>query len=186
MYKDFKDYYSLLEIEFSASEAEIKTAYRKKARDYHPDLHPEETAYYTGLFQEITEAYETLSDPEKKMTYDFRYRQMVLGQGPQYEYYEDDTPENTTQYKHTYTRRFEGSFPVVRILVLGLLAFQLYRAVSQTAEVEPARYSGPPMTAPAQQPITQDFQNLLEHNSAANRDSVVAQDSVLFMPVTHP
>ncbi len=186
MYKDFKDYYSALEIGFDASDATIKAAYRKMARTYHPDLHPDETDYYTGLFQEVTEAYETLSDPERKASYDYRYRQMVLGEGPQYEYYVDDTPEDTTVYQHKYTHTGKNKIWAIRILIIALVTFQLFRAVSQTAEVEPdTSYRRPLMRTPVSQPDSKGIQYLLEHSSTTDPGSV-PKDSLLFTPVTHP
>lgn len=66
---EFIDYYKILEIQTTASEAEIKTAYRKLARKYHPDLNPnDENA--KKKFQQINEANEVLSDPEKRKKYD--------------------------------------------------------------------------------------------------------------------
>lgn len=66
---EFIDYYKILEIQTTASEADIKTAYRKLARKYHPDLNPnDENA--KKKFQLINEANEVLSDPEKRKKYD--------------------------------------------------------------------------------------------------------------------
>lgn len=64
-----KSFYEILGVNKDASADEIKTAYRKLARQYHPDLHPgdEEAA---NKFKEISEAYETLSDPKKREEYD--------------------------------------------------------------------------------------------------------------------
>src|SRR3954470_4020240 len=66
---DFIDYYKILEIEKTATEAEIKKAYRKLARKYHPDLNPND-ASAKKKFQQINEANEVLSDPEKRKKYD--------------------------------------------------------------------------------------------------------------------
>jgi len=66
---EFIDYYNILEIQKSATEADIKAAYRKLARKYHPDLNPsDENA--KKKFQQINEANEVLSDPEKRKKYD--------------------------------------------------------------------------------------------------------------------
>lgn len=66
---EFIDYYKILEITSAASEADIKSAYRKLARKYHPDLNPnDENA--KKKFQQINEANEVLSDPEKRKKYD--------------------------------------------------------------------------------------------------------------------
>lgn len=66
---EFIDYYKILEVDKSASEAEIKKAYRKLARKYHPDLNPND-ANAKKKFQQINEANEVLSDPEKRKKYD--------------------------------------------------------------------------------------------------------------------
>lgn len=66
---EFIDYYKILEVTKSASEADIKKAYRKLARKYHPDLNPNNKEA-EKKFKEINEAYEVLSDPEKRKKYD--------------------------------------------------------------------------------------------------------------------
>src|ERR1044071_4013633 len=66
---EFIDYYKILELDKSASEADIKKAYRKLARKYHPDLNPND-ANAKKKFQQINEANEVLSDPEKRKKYD--------------------------------------------------------------------------------------------------------------------
>ncbi|MGQ9473254.1 MAG: DnaJ domain-containing protein, partial [Candidatus Caldatribacteriaceae bacterium] len=66
---EFKDYYQILGIGRNATEKEIKRAYRKLARQYHPDLNPANKEA-ERKFKEINEAYEVLSDPEKKRRYD--------------------------------------------------------------------------------------------------------------------
>jgi curved DNA-binding protein len=65
----FIDYYQILGVPKGAEEAEIKKAYRKLARQYHPDLNPNDEGV-KKKFQEINEAHEVLSDPEKRKKYD--------------------------------------------------------------------------------------------------------------------
>ena len=66
---DFKDYYQILGISKDADAEEIKRAYRKLARKYHPDLNPGDKSA-EAKFKEINEAQEVLSDPEKRSKYD--------------------------------------------------------------------------------------------------------------------
>jgi curved DNA-binding protein len=66
---EFIDYYKILELPKSATEKEIKAAYRKLARKYHPDLNPNNKES-EKKFKEINEANEVLSDPEKRKKYD--------------------------------------------------------------------------------------------------------------------
>jgi curved DNA-binding protein len=61
----FIDYYKILGIDKKASQDDIKKAYRKLARKYHPDLNPNDKES-NKKFQEINEANEALSDPDKK------------------------------------------------------------------------------------------------------------------------
>ena len=69
----YKDYYEILGVKRDAKEAEIKSAYRKLARKYHPDVNKEKGA--EEKFKDINEAYEVLGDKEKRQRYD------MLGSG---------------------------------------------------------------------------------------------------------
>jgi len=66
----YKDYYALLGVPKNAPEKDIKSAYRKLARKWHPDANPENQKEAEERFKEISEAYEVLGDPEKRKKYD--------------------------------------------------------------------------------------------------------------------
>ena len=66
---DKRDYYEVLGVAKGASDDEIKKAFRKKAKMYHPDLHPDDKTA-EEKFKEVNEAYEVLSDKDKKARYD--------------------------------------------------------------------------------------------------------------------
>lgn len=69
MPEEKRDYYEVLGVSKGASDDEIKKAYRKTAKKYHPDLHPDDPEA-EAKFKECNEAYEVLSDPQKKARYD--------------------------------------------------------------------------------------------------------------------
>ncbi|MBM3149043.1 MAG: J domain-containing protein [Chloroflexi bacterium] len=87
-----KDYYAVLGVGRSAADKDIKQAYRRLARRYHPDVNPGDKAA-EAKFKEVNEAYEVLSDPEKRRKYDqfgdkwqFADQFAKAGRGAQYDF----------------------------------------------------------------------------------------------------
>lgn len=75
-----RDYYDILGVSKTASDAELKAAYRKQAMQWHPDRHRADKKTAEDKFKEINEAYEVLSDPQKKAAYD-QYGHAAFQQG---------------------------------------------------------------------------------------------------------
>ena len=90
---DRPDYYKVLGVSKDATEKDIKTAYRRLARKYHPDVNPGEKSA-KGRFKEIGEAYEVLSDPAKRKRYD------TLGPDWQQQYAGAGAPGGTRTYTY--------------------------------------------------------------------------------------
>ena len=74
----YKDYYEILGVTRGADAEEVKRAYRKLARKYHPDVSKEKNA--ENKFKELQEAYEVLRDPDKRAAYDHLGRDYRTGQ----------------------------------------------------------------------------------------------------------
>lgn len=104
----FIDYYQTLGVAKNASEKDIKNAYRKLARKYHPDLNPNDTEA-NKKFQQLNEANEVLSDPEKRKKYD-QYGENWQ-RGEEYAEYERQQKQNRQQhgaYSGAHASSFEG------------------------------------------------------------------------------
>lgn len=76
---DFKDYYKVLGVTRDASPDDIKKAFRKAARKYHPDINPSADA--EAKFKDVNEAYEVLKDPDRRAAYDQLGQEPPQGQG---------------------------------------------------------------------------------------------------------
>ncbi len=94
---DFIDYYKVLELSKTATADDIKKAYRKLARQYHPDTNPN-NAGANKKFQEINEANEVLSDPEKRKKYDKYGKDWQHG----------DAYEQQARQQRQYGNQFDG------------------------------------------------------------------------------
>jgi curved DNA-binding protein len=100
---DFKDYYAVLGVPPDADEQAIKKAYRKLARQYHPDVNPGDKKA-EERFKEINEAYEALSDPERRRKYDHlrdQYQRWQQHGGGEFDWGPWQTAPGQTVYTYT-------------------------------------------------------------------------------------
>lgn len=104
-----KDYYEILGIKKSASADEVKSSFRKLARQYHPDSHPDisgnEKKAMEEKFKDVSEAYEVLSDPQKRSMYDNTGR-VEFGPGRQDFNWQDFT--HFSDFEDIFNRIFGG------------------------------------------------------------------------------
>ena len=113
---DYKDYYKVMGLSKDASEKDIKMAYRRLARKYHPDLNKEANA--EEKFKELGEAYEVLKDPEKRKVYDqysvdWNARQQGQSSTRQASW-EDLYDNGNAQYSHDFFESLFGGSPHFR------------------------------------------------------------------------
>ncbi len=101
----FIDYYTVLELDKSASEADIKKAYRKLARKMHPDLNPTDKQAQTK-FQAINEANEVLSDPVKRKKYDRFGKDWEQGEA----FEQQRKSQQTSRGSHAFTNENDSDF----------------------------------------------------------------------------
>src|SRR5665648_245014 len=112
----FLDYYKILGIEKAATTQEVKKAYRKLARKFHPDLNPNDEGANRN-FQQINEANEVLSDPEKRKKYDQYGKDWAHAEefekAKQYQHQPSDNVTNGyqgTQFEGNFSDFFESMF----------------------------------------------------------------------------
>ncbi|MGE3317873.1 MAG: DnaJ C-terminal domain-containing protein [Candidatus Berkiella sp.] len=155
---EFKDYYKVLGVTPETSEQDIKRAFRKLARQYHPDVSKEPDA--SNRFKEINEAWEVLKDPKKRAEYDklrtggWESAQQGFRQ-PQTDFYSGDHPEDyafagegnfSDFFEHIFGRRAEATpqHPRKGRDIHAKITIPLetaYRGGTQTVQLESGRQS---------------------------------------------
>ncbi|MFQ5613866.1 MAG: DnaJ domain-containing protein, partial [Anaerolineae bacterium] len=110
---EYKDYYKILGVSRNAGEQQIKKAYRKLARQYHPDVNPN-NPQAEAKFKDINEAYEVLSDPGKRGKYDqfgtyWQRFQRMGGQSQDFDWSRWAAPGRGTAHRMV-NREFEQLF----------------------------------------------------------------------------
>ena len=112
-----RDPYEVLGVSRGASEDEIKQAYRRLAKQYHPDLHPGDAACAKKM-NEINEAYDLLKNPQAYQAYRQQQQQSAYQHGSR-----SDQNEQNTQYQWTYRRPRSGG--IFRKIIGAYLLLQL-------------------------------------------------------------
>ncbi|MDB4542674.1 DnaJ domain-containing protein [bacterium] len=102
---EFKDYYQILGVQDDADPKAIKTAYRKLARKYHPDMNPDEGA--EARFKEVAEAYEVLKDEQKRAEFDELRR---YGSRSQQDFQAPPGWQSSAQADRQQAEQFQGDF----------------------------------------------------------------------------
>jgi curved DNA-binding protein CbpA len=98
--KQHTDYYRILEIDRQATPEEIKHAFRRQAKRYHPDKNPGQEQFAERMFRRICVAYETLRDDEQKFRYDLTLKSVQYGQEMENAYLERLRRTRQTRYKY--------------------------------------------------------------------------------------
>lgn len=101
-----RDYYEVLGVSKTVTDKEIRAAYRKLARKYHPDLNPGDKAA-EAKFKEIQGAYDVLADAEKRKKYD------IYGHAWEHAGQQQPGPGPRPSYRSTYTRTAPGGGPTI-------------------------------------------------------------------------
>ena len=128
-----RDYYEVLGVSRDASEEEIKKAFRKKAMRYHPDHNPGKETWANKKLQGIIEAYEVLSDPERRRLYDYR-----LATGGQFTYRSPvrrKSAKSTVQYMVD-IMRYPAAPRWVRTVAFGYVFLNYFFKENRKAEQE--------------------------------------------------
>ncbi|XP_074857702.1 dnaJ homolog subfamily B member 2-like [Carettochelys insculpta] len=132
------EYYEVLGVPRNASSDDIKKAYRKAALKWHPDKNPENKEHAEQKFKEIAEAYEVLSDKEKRDIYDRYGKDGLMGAGPGGSQADTGVPEFTFTFRsaHDVFREFFGGRDPFAELFDEMLPFSELRGAGP-------RHSGP-------------------------------------------
>ena len=119
-----QDYYELLGVSKKANAKDIRTAFRKLARKYHPDLNPGDKSS-EEKFKQLQEAYDVLSDSKKRQMYD------------QYGFYSDNIPPGGPGGGHT-SRTAKASISILAALILA--AARARKAATQASAISSANF----------------------------------------------
>lgn len=117
---EWKDYYKILGVSADSTETEIKTNFRKKAKEYHPDINPN---INPELLQDLNEAYEILHDVNKRRNYDIEYKNRLNNANKSYSSYKE-------KYNLYYENKYEeikSKLSVYRILYKSILEERDFR-----------------------------------------------------------
>jgi hypothetical protein len=165
-----RDFYYILGADNTATTAEIKEAYRKLSKKFHPDLNPDDE-YFESRFREIQEAYEVLSDPTRRNRYDNALNQFKNNSGeykPPRQTYK--APSSTGKSK---TRGLDLGFTFILFLIT--LIFGAYVVINLTGSKKDTINKTAPVVAV---PLDKPKHHKKKHNSITKITTEVTSTSV--------
>lgn len=131
-----KDYYYVLGIEKNASVEDIKIAYRKLSKKFHPDLNPDDT-HLERMFKDIQEAYECLSDTTKRKKYDSEYQDWVnskqTGNSKNDIFYE-------RQKSKVFIKKVQKIYLILSLVLTAVISLLIFFTAAQEKEINEGNY----------------------------------------------
>jgi hypothetical protein len=167
-----KDFYYILGTDERSSTVEIREAYRKLSKKFHPDLNQNDH-YFEGRFKEVQEAYETLSDPIRRRQYDEQFRHKNR--------YAPLADEPLKRRSYPRTTAVDVIFTIVLIALTGLFGNYVWKSITSAKDNKPATVAAAPADTAAS-PIATFHHKKKKHSLKAIADNIIPQAAAEPLP----